>query len=258
MGSKLSKSVMTITKSSLESLVFFVFGATMDEDDYLLKRVVEKAFFDATNQGAFNALIEKTDVRKERVNVPKNEVIANLLKKIKEYTKPKGKEFEEWHSGICKSVKETYDAYEFVDEFSYGNAQKLVNMTLKYLYLLSGIQEPTAFAPSIQEILDAISEDSQYLNIPIDSYIIDAIWENSDEESKMFLPRKREYESKNKSCKSYLKGWSKWDPNDYEKAQKAINAVKKECDPMEWESKQWISIAKKRRQITEEPVEKHD
>ena len=129
---------LQITKTSLDSLVFFSFGATLDEE-CMLEYIIRKAFFDATNQGAFNTLIEKDDVRKSNIEGAKASATEALSKAIKEYKEPKGESFGSWHSDICAKVKSSYDAKGFEEEFSYGNAQKVVNMTLKYLYILGGI-----------------------------------------------------------------------------------------------------------------------
>ena len=48
------ENTITINKITLDSLIFFYFGFTLDEDfDYILNRIVEKAYGDATNQGAY-------------------------------------------------------------------------------------------------------------------------------------------------------------------------------------------------------------
>ena len=120
-----SNGMLAVTKTSLESLIFFTFGATMDEK-CLLDKIIEKAFFDATNQGAFNTSIPKEDhTRKEKANESKGQAIEALRNAITEYTKPKGENgYKKWHSDICNNVMHIYDTSGFGNEFSYGNAQK--------------------------------------------------------------------------------------------------------------------------------------
>ena len=185
-----SKKEIQVSKSTVDSLVFFTFGATLDEE-YLLYAVIKKAFFDATNQGAFNTLVGKVD---DHIKADaKKDAIMSLYEEIQKYNTPKGEKFNAWHKSVCEKVRSPYKK-EMEDEFSHGNAQKLVNMTIKYLYLLSGIADHYEINSSIKEILTAIKADSKYLHVPIDSYIIDAIWNQSDDDAKKKLPGKTDEE----------------------------------------------------------------
>ncbi len=249
---------ITISRTSLESLVFFIFGATMD-DACLLQKIIEKAYIDATNQGAFNARIKKEDITKKAdANETKRDVIGLLLEEIKSYTKPKGNTFSKWHLETCQAVIKKYEE-KTIKEFTYGNAQKLVNMTLKYLYLLSEIQVPSRN----QAILKAIQMDSEFLNVPIDSYIIDALWRKAKETADTEKIRKTLPPKVNKDGKiqvkpkydkddyprpsDYLKGWSQWDMENYLSVQEAISVILGEgAVPMKWESEAWITIARNR------------
>lgn len=240
----------TITKTSIESFVFFTFSSSLDED-CIINSVVDKAFFDATNQGAFNTLIHKDDKRKEILDQVKKSVKDLLYKEIIKYTEKKGESFNKWHSDTCKKIIEVYNK-DFSDEFTYGNAQKMVNMALKYLYLLSGIANYGKINDKLQNILNAVKADSKYLHVPIDSYIIDEIWRESDENQRNTLPIKdpkhtNTSNNKYKRPSDYIEAWSQWSEDTYYKIRTLIDTILKDEAPLEWESKAWIKSAKQRR-----------
>lgn len=153
--------------------------------------------------------------------------------------------FNEWHRKVCeeivnincdvegleakdktKSKVEISKLLRHMDNtvsdkvFTYGQAQKLVNMMLKYLYIYYQC-----------EGWDDLEKIRLSFHVPIDSYVLDAY----SEETKI-----KEMETK----PTFLeKPWSKLD--DYEKykcCQKAINkfAVNKGYkNAFEWELKEW-------------------
>ncbi|MGN1195203.1 MAG: hypothetical protein ACI4SB_06945 [Acutalibacteraceae bacterium] len=144
-------------------------------------------------------------------------------------------EFTEWHNNTCAEIirkinQATYKTIisennKIIEvDFTYGQAQKWLNMTLKYLWLLGLL--PKDF-------------DNNLLHVPIDSYIIEAAKANKEE-----LPDGLGID-KNKSETS----WSAWNDSEYEEYQKAIKAAidndTKFGSPIEWEGKAWIEIAKK-------------
>lgn len=64
--------------------------------------------------------------------------------------------------------KATYETNKFIineESFTIGQSQKWLNMTLKYLWLLN-------------ILLDGLNEE--YLHIPVDSYIIEAVGAKKD------------------------------------------------------------------------------
>lgn len=199
--------------------------------DYLIKRIIMKAYGDATNEGAFNALIKKENVglRKSSDKVKKisSKLLLERLKKLNSVPK-----FDEWHKELCKDIKKEYkDIKEDGKElFTYGNAQKWVNMSLKYMWLLELLPQN-------------ISEKD--LHIPIDSYIIDALWwDNPD----VILPikpnnspdRKHNYAKPSE----YVIPWSKWDDD---KTYNDLSDCLKGKYNLSWENESWIKTAEKRK-----------
>lgn len=238
-------SEIKIEKATIDSLMFFCFGITLFDDyDAILGRVIEKAYNDATNQGAFNTKADQSAAAIAKygdngsVKIIRNRV--NLLLSDNDIS------FDEWHECTCDELIKIYSNNNLQDVFSYGNAQKWVNMTLKYLYLLSGIsaEYDSEFISRIIRIRKYASE----LYIPIDSYIIDVLWTDHN----VNLPVKEEVHvdrNKNYSVPSiYVKGWSNWTKAEY----LSVNdSVKQMCglNPMEWEAEKWISRAKERKKV---------
>ena len=137
--------------------------------------------------------------------------------------------FDTWHKkkrniiiDLIKTEKsEKYD-YEIVKGFTYGQAQKWLNMTLKYLWLFN--------------LLPA-GLDEKLLHVPVDSYIIDAVKAEPSNDIKYGLGQK---------CN--IPSWSKWDkPDKYKEYQDIIRKEvqqKFKKSPIEWEDKAWIEQAK--------------
>ena len=161
--------------------------------------------------------------------------------------------FSTWHEEVCRElVSKT--------SFSYGNAQKLLNMTIKYLYLLStsGMlpkRESYEFYDWYDYRLKAF--EAQF-HVPIDNYVLQYIYEDMKKnnthwgEKELIGIRKYhpQYKIKDYSDKSEY-AWSKLpDYETYMMIQRAIVSCYKPKNPLEWENNIWIDIAKKRKSET--------
>lgn len=170
----------------------------------------------------------------------------NLIKNICENILPsietkegeislKNSDFDDWHKAKCEEIKEKMNGnYETVnnsdekvleESFTIGQAQKWVNMTLKYLWLLNAL--PTGVKP-------------EYLHVPIDSYIIKIAYSK-----KVTFKYALGLEEKRKKSWSKLPKYEK-----YFKIQEAIREAIKtnttnETIPIKWESLAWIEVAEK-------------
>jgi predicted Zn-dependent protease len=95
-------------------------------------------------------------------------------KKIKEsvenYDEICKKGYDKWHDDLCLALK---DIYPEKTKFSYGQAQKWVNMTTKYLTVLAVIFKSVGEDERLDEIPRFFKEDHvNSLHIPLDSYIM--------------------------------------------------------------------------------------
>lgn len=167
----------------------------------------------------------------------KNNLISEICSAIlfSEEVIESEKSFDKWHEEKCKEITEkmngNYETVNNSDEkvlkksFTIGQAQKWVNMTLKYLWLLNTLPEGV---------------EPEYLHVPIDSYIIEIAYSKTD-------AFKYALELEDKPEKS----WSKLPKYEkYFKIQKEIREAIKtnttnETIPIKWESLAWIEVAEK-------------
>lgn len=121
--------------------------------------------------------------------------------------------FDSWHFNVCTQIRSCFR--EAGIEFYYGQAQKWLNMTIKYLYVIGDKQFDGAFP---------------YLHIPIDNYVFDAA-------QKAFGVSKP------------MVAWSRWDDyhNQYMMYQEALRSHITDMDPLRWEFRYWIQEAKSKR-----------
>lgn len=170
----------------------------------------------------------------------KNELIENICKNILSPVKTeKGEisfensDFDEWHEVKCEEIinfmNNSIDKSNteiLKEKFTVGQAQKWVNMTLKYLWLLDALP-------------DNIDEND--LHIPIDSYIIEIAYDNKNKfENALGILEEKPKDS-----------WSKLPKYEtYFEIQEAIRKAIKtnatnETIPIKWESLAWIEVAEK-------------
>ena len=152
------------------------------------------------------------------------ERITSIIKASIEGYVSKGKinkkKFDEFHTATCEAIKEEYK--DIADDFSYGQSQKWLNMTIKYLFILD--DNPLGLG----QVFD-------YCHIPIDNYIM-------DEATKSFkLPRPIDE-------KGHVVPWSKWDDATYIDYQKKLQQTIKgnyNKAPLSWEFDAWLDAAQK-------------
>lgn len=214
-----------------EFLMYAYFGITKaDPKDIILKKFAERAYIDLAMStiGKF-----KSDDKNERRKYRK--IVCEMLSK--EYCNllecKNKKEFDKMHKKICDKVCEIY--IEIIPNFSYGQAQKWLNMMLKYMFLLEG---------------DLLIKE--YLHVPIDKYIMQAVGSN-DPKLKHCLklecvPKKDG--TVGKYSESSSKPWSKWNYDEYIAFQNAVRTAVSESNynsPIEWENEAWIEVAEFRK-----------
>lgn len=148
----------------------------------------------------------------ERIRVVLREQIDHLIEdRIKKISVSSQEEYDAWHKALCFDIRREYEAVGV--EFSIGQAQKWVNMTIKYLYMLGA---------------DTFDGIFQFFHIPIDNYVFDI--------AKKMLGIERPKIP-----------WSRWESYDdqYMEYQSQIRA-RIDMDPLRWEFKYWLIEAKNR------------
>jgi hypothetical protein len=104
-------------------------------------------------------------------------------------------QFDQWHKETCEKLM----AINELHKFTYGQAQKWVNMSLKYLYVMGDVRVPN------------IKRNYRFFHIPIDNYIIEGFFKKSD-----------------KKINKIVGAWSKLDYENYIKYQCQL---REDCNP---------------------------
>ena len=136
--------------------------------------------------------------------------------------------FDASHDSLCGEISsyQLNDILENQEHLTYGQAQKWVNMTLKYMYMI---------------MPDKFSISGAFLHVPVDSYIIKASSSNRDQS---------DYGLGVKPTTDEV--WSKWGKCEYCKYQMALRTAiqlrysdSNEIDcPIKWEMGAWMEQAK--------------
>lgn len=198
-----------IQSRSYEFLWYSYFNRRYDElsDNVAeaMKVCADRAYLDLCRTLRFSTKDESnTAFRDDVVNI----IVQNINDLISDRD-----EFDTRHNELCEKIIETANSQNVLSaDFTYGQAQKWLNMTLKYMLLMNFWS-------------DKLKTVSDILHIPVDSYIIEA--------AEKYL-----------KIKMSSKAWSKWDKDEYIDFQEKIrNALVGAETPMEWENHAWIKIA---------------
>ncbi len=176
----------------------------------------------------------KTDWRKDA-----EKMIADRIQDMLNHPVDTQDGFNDWHHKLCTDLIDMTNSADLKlrDGFSYGLAQKWVNMTLKNMMIMEGKWDAQ---------LKAVTA---YLHVPVDRYIIEAAWRMPD----VILPLNCSPEEKAKYRKSGYRddkciAWSKWEYPDYKNFQQSLRKAL-ECEeksPIQWEGSEWLKIAQKK------------
>lgn len=197
----------TEIKNALDFMLFSYFKATFDVG-CLFKGAVRAAYNDATMRNAlvlknsenkdenYKKAYKKSEKERKAIHFIVKEKIIRITMKAVDNLSKNTDDFTEWHKNICnklvngdkeyigfdKSYDELSKQYnkKFYDldkdhpqYFTIGNAQKLINMTLKNLYIITTVSSLCEDNEKVQEWFDKFSWIYDInLDIPIDSYIL--------------------------------------------------------------------------------------
>lgn len=196
------------------------------QNDNAIKKCCDRAYLDLCRTIHFKEEYKENFNYKLEFKNSVCEIIKSTIKLIEKFDFINS-EFEDfkncWHYEACNKIIES--AEKFTDDFHYGQAQKWLNMALKYLTVLGCCNE--------------VNQHFEDLQIPVDSYIMEA----ASEKFSIKLPIEN---SENKHTYYYnSKSWSKWDAEEYFNFQKNVMG-KIDKEPLIWETYAWIEVAKKR------------
>lgn len=226
-------SEITCKKELYDFLMYSVFGIVDKEDEQDnddKNKCARRAYRDLARTLRYKYSSSELKHAKEDPNVDKfkkdrnswvKEICEELIKSIKEF--PEGGDFNQWHNKKCgELIKKAVgkDLFKEGYSFTWGHAQKWLNMTLKYLWLMKLL--PPEILP-------------EYLHVPIDSYILDALKDEPLFKNKNLI----------KASKYNEQVWSAMSEANYYNLQSDIKKMLEGGidSPIEWEGKVWIKSA---------------
>ena len=180
-----------------------------------------------------------TTVRDAFVEKPFTSAIYSLIEQKDDY--------DDWHKRLCNKIISHYFEFGY-PWFTYGKAQKWINMTMKYIMLYNS------------EYSEKLKEYIPVFHVPIDRYIAPSIakmihYLPKDIETRQFGILDASFDSQKANyC------WSKIDDyDDYLKCQiKLREALDPEgLPPLRWEFDEWIK-AKREKELYDAKSSKED
>lgn len=228
----------------LNFLYYNLLGITIEEiknksDEYIIKKCANRAYLDLCRTLKFTEEYKNSKVRFSEYII--NNVIIN---EIKDLLKKCGTSvintegFDCWHNELCENINKKANEYNYLvcdssdnnKKFHYGQAQKWVNMTLKYMFI-------TEKWPECFENIKC------FLHAPIDNYILEGVW-NEKWIDVLEIVNIKEFDVEKKFDSDKFKPWSKWNQELYKKFIKCLRNKVKNQNLIEWETKTWLDVAR--------------
>lgn len=217
-----------------QAVDFFVSGYFGFDEGSLEEKCARRAYLDLCRTLNFaEKTTNKTSTEKKKIEKTRkvfcDSIIGIIVTNIENYKN----DFDKWHEKTCTEIiKKAKELKILKEEFTYGHAQKWLNMTLKYMWLLGILSNKF---------------DINDLHIPLDNFIFQAIKEDirMDEKTNT-LKNQISVLNKNEQYQYKRTAWSKLSKDDYQEIQNALPHTIIDKSRIEWESKAWIEVAKNR------------
>lgn len=228
------KKIETLRQEAIDFFLYSYLGIDNenDQEEERIRKCVERAYLDLARTLRFE---EKEDQTRK---YEKEKWIKEITDEIVKIRGSMNREnFDEKHKRLCEKITQYNGVLKY--SFTYGQAQKWVNMTLKYMWICG---------------IEGMDKVEGFLHIPVDSYIMEAAagkkrkGKENENGLGIELPtngqNKKSFYSEGKS-----KAWSTWEKDDYIDFQKDVRCKLKEHNliPIKWENENWIKIAEKRK-----------
>lgn len=206
----------------LDFLLFGYFGCDgSDGADTMRNRAAHRAYLDLARTVNYrlstSQLAGKPKKEAKAFCEQKKALVDSVCERL--YPLPAG-DFDAWHQEKCGEICRMMDDSGLLGEpFTCGQAQKWVNMTLKYLWLMDLLPEE-------------IKEES--LHVPIDSFILQRLSKQVSDVTG----------SGETYCYKHMAWSAITEYTDYKDLQDEIRKITP--NPIRWEGEAWIAVAKMR------------
>lgn len=132
-----------------------------------------------------------------------------------------------------KGLDRIENRYDNSERFYYGQAQKWLNMTIKYMWITG------KWNKKLQLLLPV-------LHVPDDSYIIEAVWNTDGWEDVIEGILVKDKRKSGQFNSNKVVPWSKWNEKQYIDFQKNLRGkLKTQQKPIEWEEKRGLRLQNK-------------
>lgn len=149
-----------------ETLATFYFGPARLDDS--LGRFIDRAYRDMNRTLRLGAL---DDAPRRALRTEAGETLRDAIVRLAQGVEPTAAAFDTWHRQTCESLKSAYAVRGVA--FTHGQAQKWVNMTLKYVFVALALD--IAGAPAQLHPFYACA------HLPIDSIVLEGLRRQSFE-----------------------------------------------------------------------------
>ena len=265
--------------NAINFLLYSYFEITLESTlDEIMEAAIRTAYKDASSH------VLSIDTEENNYNT-KNKAIEQMRIEIgKLLNNIEGESYVQWHGDLCTYLKNIYKDITCDERcFTYGIAQKWVNMTMKYLCIINSIyKEYVEEYDNEISVLNNIEIIENELHVPVDSFILESASKIGKQNNKhgfeIKIPNKKTYKrNKVEICMDDRMGhyssekslpWSKWDFDSEEwKSQTNYylefqNSIKSEVEKtgkrsrIDWEGPAWIEIASDRKKKEMKTLEK--
>ena len=225
---------------ALDFLLFSYFGCDCKADEGTMKNsAAHRAYLDFARTVKFEYSSSYIDKHKNEESVKQftkakedriKDICESLIQSIDSYP-GNSANFDDWHKNECERIigkmeKPYCCEKKLLEKFTCGQAQKWVNMTLKYLWLLDLLPKE-------------IKEES--LHVPIDSFILQKL---KEEQVSGVIGSGETYYYKRKDKGKVWSAITDYE-EEYMELQKEIRRIASP-NPIQWEGPAWMEIARER------------
>ncbi len=244
----MEKVKIALTGDAQEFLFYSYFGeswAALKNDKEKAKKVCfRRAYRDFCRTLSFTNEKEENFCESLYTKKPLSNKLDDILKSCSQ------DDFDKKHENICSNEIIGHANSVKGLKFYYGQAQKWLNMTLKYMYM-TGLWE------------NEFSNMEEYLHIPLDNYILRGVFNETtrkkitETETELFSDEAKNcnyvysdgsFKPNDKTDSQKRVTWSRINSYDYLKIQKKIKECIPDGDykkhPLIWENKVWMAVAK--------------
>lgn len=147
-----------------ETLATFYLGPARVDDS--LGRYIDRAYRDMNRTLRLGALDHGP---RKALRAEAGETLRDSIVRLAQDVEPTASVFDDWHRQTCDSLKAAYAARSVT--FTYGQAQKWVNMTLKYVFV--------ALALDIADAPAQLRPFYACAHLPIDGIVLEGLREQA-------------------------------------------------------------------------------